>query len=91
MKKSILFTLPLMLILAMNYSCQSDDNATVDPTVTTTAETLDVASIIEVITTNSADGIWETEQATLIKQSSDNIILTGNYTIEDDIFNMRRD
>ncbi|MFT5892798.1 MAG: hypothetical protein ACI9Y7_002912 [Dokdonia sp.] len=86
MKNSILFTLSLMLMLAVNYSCQNDDNATVDPTIPTTGETLDIAAIIEVITTNSTDGVWEAEQATLIKQSSDTVILTGNYTIEYDIF-----
>jgi hypothetical protein len=68
------------------YSCQNDDDLTIDPTVPTTGEVIDVASIIEVMTTNTSGGVWEIEQAAIIKPSNDSTVITGTYIVEDDIF-----
>lgn len=68
------------------YSCQNDDDITIDPTEPTTGEVFDVASIIEVITTNTSGGIWQTEQAVIMRSSNDSTTITGTYSVEDDIF-----
>lgn len=84
MKKPIIYFATLLIITLHFYSCANDDDTTITPPPT--GETLDITAIIEAITTNSSNGIWETQQATLIKQSNDNVNLTGTYMVQDDVF-----
>ncbi len=85
MKQYPIKIVSLLLLVYTLFGCQNDDDTTIDPT-TTTPETLDVATIIEVITNNSSDGVWEIEQALLVKQNNNNVTLTGSYVVRDDVF-----
>ncbi len=85
MKKPIIYFASLLIITLQFYSCANDDDTTITPP-SPTGETLDITAIIEAITTNSSNGIWETQEATLVKQSNDNVHITGTYMVEDDVF-----
>lgn len=76
----------LFLSINIFWSCQNDDDSTIDPTVIIPDDMLDINAIIEVITTNSSNGIWEIEQATIITSNNNTTEITDSYTVEDDIF-----
>ncbi len=86
MKKLIVNILSLLIILTTMYSCQSDDETTSTTIIPPIGETVNLETIIEAITANSSEGIWEMNQATLIKQNNEAINITGTYIIEDDVF-----
>jgi hypothetical protein len=73
-------------MVAVNYSCQSDDDATPTTTITPeTDESVDLTATINAITGGS-DKTWKIESAVLVNSNQEDVNISTLFNVKDDEF-----